>query len=338
MLGWVALPIVLGVLFFLIIKLSILRYVREHRTTSATDVPARPTRIRLLQYNVFWRPWFGHIGREEYLTERMRDTAAAIKDYDIVCIDEAWQAGSDLVASFIILCRANGFKYILTGLRPKFLSIFILDAGILVLSKFPVAEYEAITFDHGTRIDRLYPKGAIYARIRISTREHIHVVAAHLQATYANSSAQQLAKDRRVRKNQLRQTAELARRHVTDRFPLFVCADMNIDALSGSEYAFFDEVLNIDGFETHDTVCETLGRHPVTYGDVEEGEPADRVLTAETDYGTQQSLDYVFYLRPTEGDAVIAKVESSVEKFKVDRPYGQLSDHYGIATIIELAE
>jgi sphingomyelin phosphodiesterase len=332
------LALVLAVLLFLVVKLSIFRYVHEHRTTSRTDVPARPARLRLLQYNVFWRPWFGHIGREEYLAERMADTAAAIKDYDVVCIEEAWQAGSDLVASFITLCRTNGFKYVLTGLCPKLLSIFVIDAGLLVLSKFPIIEYDAITFTDSTGIDRLYPKGAVYARIRISAREHIHVVVTHLQATYSNASAQQQAKDQRARRNQLRQTAELARRRVTDRCPVFVCADMNIDGLSGSESAIFDQVLNIHGFERHDTVWETIGSHPVTYADIEDGEPADKVLTVETDYGARQSLDYVFYFRPVEGDAIVTKAESSVEKFKVDKPYGQLSDHYGIATIIELAE
>jgi endonuclease/exonuclease/phosphatase family metal-dependent hydrolase len=60
-------------------------------------------------------------------------------------------------------------------------------------------------------------------------------------------------------------------------------------------------------------------------------------LTVPEDYGWKLSLDYVFYFKPNDGDRVVRKAEAALEKFMVnDRPYTQLSDHYGIAVTLHL--
>jgi len=335
----IAVALILALILFLAIKFSVHHYVREYQPCSSSDVPESPARLKLLEYNVFWRPWFIHIGREEYLAGRMVDIAAAIKDYDIVCLCEAFQVGSNSAASFIQLCRSNGFKYILTGPKPAFLTLHALDSGLMILSKFPISESDAITFDAGTGVDRIFGKGAIYAKIRVSESEHFHLVLTHLQASYSDSRPNQSAKDVAVRRRQLSQACDLAKRHATDSHPLFLCGDFNVNSLSRSESELFDEVIAIDGFERHDTTFETLGYHPITYGDMEDGVATDQVLTVREDFCSQLTLDYVFYMRPAAGDRVIGRVGAVVEKFMVPgKNYGQLSDHYGITATIELAQ
>jgi endonuclease/exonuclease/phosphatase family metal-dependent hydrolase len=208
---------------------------------------------------------------------------------------------------------------------------------LLILSKYPVAAYDHVTFSNAVYRDKLYAKGAIYAKLRISALDFIHVVVCHLQATYGRDPPRC---DIEVRKKQLREINALIRKHVRDTLPIFVFGDFNIDALRGEEYSSFDSELVIPKFERIDTVFQSLRSHPVTYGGVDEnGNPTDVVLTVPEDLKAQASLDYIFYFKNTEKDWVVKRVAAEVEKFQVmDRPYKQLSDHYAISATIEVTD
>jgi endonuclease/exonuclease/phosphatase family metal-dependent hydrolase len=302
----------------------------------SSAVRSRQSSLRLFQYNVYWRPWWSHIGHPEFVRDRMLDTAEIIKSYDIVCIEEAWQSGSSVVADFVRICRKTGFQGVLTGPRPPFLSNRILGSGLLLLSKFPIVAHDWIEFDSGSRRDRLMGKGAIYGRIEVPACEHIHVIVTHLQASYMDDKDHGI--DEEVRKRQLNQVAEFIRKNVSDCAPVFLCGDLNIDGRVDEEYRIL-KGLKIEGFEMHDTLFESLGVHPVTDGALENGKLVDTVLTIPDDFGIEMSLDYVFYLKRTAelgGESVVRSVTSEVAECKVARPYPQLSDHFGVSTTIDL--
>ncbi|KAJ3299862.1 calcium calmodulin-dependent protein kinase type 1G [Borealophlyctis nickersoniae] len=97
-----------------------------------------------------------------------------------------------------------------------------------------------------------------------------------------------------------------------------------------------------------DLVYESMGVHPVTFGDVtEDGKPRETVLTAVDSLKSCGSIDYVFCLNgansnASAGDAdEVVKVEQKgtrVDKFLVEgEPFTQLSDHYGISTMLQVA-
>jgi endonuclease/exonuclease/phosphatase family metal-dependent hydrolase len=243
------------------------------------------------------------------------------------------------VKDFVAACETNGFVGVVTPPPPRFWSRHVLGSGLLLLSKFPILAHDFVQFDAASRRDKLFNKCAIYAKIRISSVEHLHIILTHLQASYMTCKDHSI--DRDVRRQQLKQVADLVRKNVTDHCPVFLCGDFNIDGRHEDEYRIFDEELKIDGFETHDTLFETLGFHPVTDGALENGEPVDKVLTIPEDFGIEMSLDYVFYLRPEHsvgGDRIVQSVSSELAKCTVAKVYPQLSDHYGVSTTINLLQ
>jgi hypothetical protein len=58
------------------------------------------------------------------------------------------------------------------------------DSGLIILSRYPIIEGSAMTYSSSSGSDRLANKGAVYARIQISSSEgdYIHVFNTHIQA------------------------------------------------------------------------------------------------------------------------------------------------------------
>jgi hypothetical protein len=112
---------------------------------------------------------------------------------------------------------------------------------------------------------------------------------------------------------------------VTDALPLFVLGNFNVNAREGNEYENLTRALKVQKREVVDVVYKETGEHPITYG-----APGERILTPPADREKGKSVDFAFYLKPSQ-DYVVEKVVGSVQKFAVEgRPYGQLSAHYGI--------
>jgi len=81
-----------------------------------------------------------------------------------------------------------------------------------------------------------------------------------------------------------------------------------------------------------------LGHHPITYGDVTSGEePKDLILTHPDSHYAQERLDYIFFSEGYnyEFNISVKKGSSKIQPFYTQGEiFGQLSDHYGIETII----
>ena len=319
-------------LMFLYLKWMIVRYVRLYSCEPTDEQPARPKHLKALQYNVFWRPEFSHIGREEYLRERMEQTVDRIVEdgYDLVGIEEAWQLGSDLVDDFVKLLRERGYKYIVSGELPGLFTRLCLDSGLLLISKYPIVAYDAMTYVDSYKIDYIYGKGALYGRVNVGNNAHVHVFVTHLQATYTLLASPE---DKAIRKKQLAQLRKFIEKNAIDGAPIMVFGDFNVDWLHSEEKELFDHELTLVGYDRIDTLPE----RPVTYADTEDGKPLETVLTVEKDLGGMMSLDYVFWFKHKDGDQVIENCKGRLEKFLVEgKPYRQLSDHYGIAVDIDM--
>lgn len=321
-------------MFFCYLKWLIIRYVRLYSCDKADEQPTRPKRIKAFQYNVCWRPVISHIGREEYLRERMEQTVEHIAeaDYDLIGIEEAWQLGSDLVDDFVKLLRERGYKYIVSGEVPGVFTRLCLDSGLLLISKFPVVAYDAMTYTDSYRIDYIYGKGALYARLNVGGGQHVHVFVTHLQATYSLLATPE---DKAIRKKQLAQLRKFIEKNACDGAPIFAFGDFNVDWLHSEEKELFDQELTLSGYDRIDTVPE----RPVTYADTVDGKPLETVLTVEPDFGGMMSLDYVFWFKNKEGDKVVKNCTGRLEKLLVEgKPYTQLSDHYALAVDIDLVD
>lgn len=54
--------------------------------------------------------------------------------------------------------------------RPPFLSKKFIDAGLVILSKYPIVDRDGIVFDFGNQIDSWAAKQVIYAKVHTSTQ------------------------------------------------------------------------------------------------------------------------------------------------------------------------
>jgi endonuclease/exonuclease/phosphatase family metal-dependent hydrolase len=327
------LVLLLAAFGFLLLKGVIAWFVKHYKEiTTPDDVPDRTPTIKCLQYNVDWCPSFCSFGREMYMTERMNQFAAAIKDYDIVCLEGAYQMGSDLVTSFVKICRGNGLRFVLSGDRPSGLKV--LDSGLLILSKYPVAAYEYAEFKAKGSI--FAQEGAIYCKLRTSALEFVHVVVTNLTKSKGKEPA---ASEKALRRKQQGEVVALIKRHVTDTLPLFVFGDFGIDGRNGNEYDTFKD-FKIEGFTRHDILHESLNEHPVTFGDTDDNDkPRENVLTEPEFRKAKASVDYIFHFKTEAKDWVVDSVKGSVEKFAVGgRQYTQLASHYGVEATITVTK
>ncbi len=99
-----------------------------------------------------------------------------------------------------------------------------------------------------------------------------------------------------------------------------------------------------DGFVVRDLAYETLGHHPVTYGDTVESSdgplrPRETVLTHTADHCCSLSIDYMLFLGKIDGEH-LQPVETKIEMFMCEPgeadPCTQLSDHYGVASLFKM--
>jgi endonuclease/exonuclease/phosphatase family metal-dependent hydrolase len=201
------------------IKASIWRFIKFYRCVTIPDhIPDRPESIKVLDYNLSCPPTPLNPLVPGPSAVRLGGILDKISQYDVVVLQGAYQAGSGAIADFISFARSI-FPYIASGPVPEFLSPVLEDAGLLILSKYPIIAHDVATFTRGSKA----LMGAIYAKIRFSPFENIHFIVTEL-----DDSAE-------TRKVQLGEILSLITKHVTDRLPIFVTGVLS----AGSDWQSF---------------------------------------------------------------------------------------------------
>jgi endonuclease/exonuclease/phosphatase family metal-dependent hydrolase len=285
--------------------------------------------------NVFWRPAFLHPLKQEYMEERSLLLLERAGDYDVLCLNEAFQFGSRIVHNFIQRAEAIGFKYVVSGPTVPILTRKSMDSGVLILSKYPILKTDAVVYSKGCGADSFAAKSGVYAQIAISKTRRVNVFATHLQASYHVATSADVG----IRASQYTELRELIAKCTsqspgTD--PIFLLGDMNIDSIGEKkEYLDMIDNLSIPGYELVDTLKSK--DHPATIAPAVEGgsEPAETYLTLKYDWGRQKSIDYIFLYLPPGLRPLYA---TEVQKFPVTgKPYRQLSDHVGLSCTFDFA-
>ncbi|OHT09748.1 Endonuclease/Exonuclease/phosphatase family protein [Tritrichomonas foetus] len=293
-----------------------------------TELPDEKKTLKMLQYNVFWRPWLLHLGTIEHVRERARLLVERLVDYDFVCLNESFHFGSDVANEFMETMKTKGFKYIVTSRRVPILSKFVIDSGVMILSKYPIVDTDSVTYSDGCNYDGFAAKGCVYAKIQISKKQHINVFATHLQASYTVVTE----KDYNVRANQIKDIHSLMSWRTTgDNSPTFLLGDMNIDFDRKREYSNMMESLDIPNFKVVDTLRTEEGTRPITIA-VNSDEAS---LTLKYDKNQPKSIDYIFVFEHDQ--SLIKSYTAKVEPMPVQgKPYDQLSDHCAVSCNVEL--
>jgi len=150
------------------------------------------TELSLLTWNINQWPTAlsGHRNRR-----RLDIVRRFVRDFDIVCLQEAWSATSQE------LCWEHRYHYLDDGR-----SAFGFGSGLLTLSRFPVVSSRFVRYAAAAIPDSMASKGISLATLRVPGQGVVHVINTHLQARFWPG----------VRKRQMREL---------DRFVEQRCAD-----------------------------------------------------------------------------------------------------------------
>jgi endonuclease/exonuclease/phosphatase family metal-dependent hydrolase len=322
------------------------------------------SQVRILSYNIYVRP-FVYSNKGDFKDERLEILLNEhFGNYDILALQEIFAFGHKNRKNFVIHeSKKHGLVHYAT-IGGSWLNLKPIDSGLLVLSRYPIVEYDKIIFSKGTSIDGWSTKGALSALIQIpckktsqndqdndtsSTITEILVFNTHTQAEYDQNDPSYWE----IQQSQVQELKEfIKKKHAQyPHVPMILCGDLNINARANPEsdgvesshnYNRMMEILSFDDNSEHvqwkDIVYEKLGHHPITFADtiVDNGKhvPKDYVLTNKATLGQRLRLDYIFLYQRNEDISVL---ETKVEPYFVNKQeFGQLSDHYAVTATLGL--
>jgi len=355
--------------------------------------------VFILTYNLFIRPPGIKSNSDDYKDERIEEFIAVMNQFDIIGIQEIFSRWSWRQNYIIERAYEKGFYYHAASVPHPVFSTFLLDGGLLLLSKYPIVENDGIIFPQGVHSDGLCSKGVVYAKIQItnSRNAYIHVFLTHTQASYGtkqsltvppgasfmsnlpmalsgnqtnlhgNACPSEVMRTKQLQ--QLKEFIELKAGH--DQQPIFILGDLNVNGRKYEEstedsepYKKMISILSSPAYHIRDVLKESFGGQPVTFADVREEQGGKLVaretqLTDHSELYTRQRLDYIFFAdkaptrlsvttTSTGGRMVLIDEEerhthsfkikdnsTMVQPFFVERrPFSQLSDHYGVSTVL----
>lgn len=334
-----------------------------------------PKQIKFLSYNIFLRPPGIHNNASDHKNARLNYFGEHILgNFDVVCLQEMFSYGSSRQTRMVAYAKKFGYDYYVSSPSKGILNAQV-DGGLMILSKYPIVKTQKLTYKRGIAIDRFSAKGAIYAKIAVQPKVHIHVFTTHLQSSSSEQATSLSDPSVAVRLTQiavLKEFIDECTRGKPSDEPILLLGVLNTNAIkpgspaseSSDEYKVMKNLLSGETihpalypnqatvsssgkhnrYKVSDLLKNSLKYHPVTYGDVVEGtkRPKETTLTAADDWGKCNCLDYIFWMNGINdgvGSNIIVKENATrVEKFLVDGvPFSQISDHYGVSTSISIS-
>lgn len=200
--------------------------------------------IKILTYNIFLRALVKN-NESDWKEERLEDFCSIIHDYDIVCLQEMFGTFNNRKQTLIRAATMAGFFFFIDSSSPDFLSKYMVDGGLLILSRFPIVSHCYSQFRYGVVADSLAEKGILYAKISIKNT-YLHVFTTHLQASYNDSGERNYLISFKTRMDQIKQvnyimTNILIKEYNKSQDKVLLVGDFNVDAL---EYCHREPVRN----------------------------------------------------------------------------------------------
>lgn len=346
--------------------------IKNNNKSNLTD-----ERIRLLTYNFFCRPPPINTNKDDYKDSRLKDFIDQLKNFDIICFQELFTTLNDRKHRMIREGATQGLKYYLAPKVPSFFSKYLVDSGLLILSRYPIIEHDFYEYFLNVSGDATTNKGVLFAKIEIKKNKFLFLFNTHLQASYFDDTQANIDFTIKVR---AKQTEELINfiYNILLKIPqkdvengkIILAGDFNIDAhdnkfarerykipkYNDTEYNIFKEKINKLG-KAIDLMKKKYNDHIYTFGNNEKKE-YDHVLTGKADLNIKQTLDYIWEIIPDYNLSIFksqmniindnienneinnnnnGKIEVNYDSLKVqeflikDRPYQQLSDHFGVS-------
>ncbi|KAF2069907.1 hypothetical protein CYY_008778 [Polysphondylium violaceum] len=201
-----------------------------------------------------------------------------IQEFDIICFQELFSAFSYRQRRFIQQAKTQGFLYSAASpLPPYFKSTFLVDGGLVVLSKYPIKETGYLLYTQGVDSDMLASKGVLYTKIQTSPDKMIHLFTTHLQASYAHpevpgqvatstttATANPNIKNDSIRTIQLNQLRDfILSKTFDDQHTIILAGDLNVDGRTSRDNAKDSKTY----IEMLDILCNTNKKYTSTLVD-----------------------------------------------------------------------
>jgi len=269
-----------------------------------------PKKVRMLTYNIFLRP----PGIKNNLSDHKNARHAIfgenyLKSFDIVALQEMFSYGSSRLSRMVHFAKKYGFEYYVSSPSRSVFNAQV-DGGLMIMSKYPIVRTDKMTFKRGVHSDRFSAKGAIYAKIALTSNFSVHVFTTHLQSTNDRyPSLMDPSVTARLRQvTMLKEFIDECTRNKAPHEPIILLGDMNTNARmrstehgkeSSEEYQMLKKILKGDvlkspsneagpsppqsptssntsvaepiRYKINDLAYDAYGHHPITYGDVVEG-------------------------------------------------------------------
>jgi len=314
-----------------------------------------PYDVKLLSYNIFLRPPLIRNNADDMKNERLQEfMKSQLENYDIICLQEMFSLANYRQQLLLKTAWEKGFPYYAKSVDPHWLSGKFIDAGLVILSKYPILSTDGMIYCAGNQIDSWAAKQVIYAKIQISPTFFIHVFTTHMQASYYDNHESINVINDKARASQVQELADFVKSKTENSpYPVIIAGDFNIDSRGeNAEYKYMMDTLRTGKPAIKDLLKEAYNEHPITYGDyhevphdTDEGEvvnkPRELHLTHTADHCCGLSIDYIF-MADTEANRaenIMDVKETKVEEFFVDPgafKFTQLSDHYGVSTTLRV--
>jgi len=326
---------------------------RDHLGVTFGGKFESPYNVRVLTYNIFLRPPLIKNNEDDFKNERLAEfLRTEIDRFDIVCLQEMFNLANYRQQLLLQIAREKGFPYYAKSVNPSWFSGKFIDAGLVILSRYPIWETDGMIYRSGNQIDGWAAKQVIYAKVQVTPNYFVHVFTTHMQASYYDNHQSINVINDKARATQVQEMADFikAKTEISP-YPVLITGDFNIDSVQeNEEYQYMFNTLKGAKPTVKDLLKEFHNSHPITYGDffhtpheTEMGKmvpvPRDTVLTHKADYCCGLSIDYIM-IADTEENArekVVEVTDTQVEPFFVDgHKFGQLSDHYGISTTLRI--
>jgi len=137
--------------------------------------------IHLLTYNIYLLP----VKTNEYSTFdnfRVNQFINKIDKYNIICLQEVFTNNYKNINLLLKKCKEKGYNSYFVK-TPSFFSQYLVNGGLLILSKFKIHDSGFVPFFYNKSYDSLSEKGILYIKI-ICNNKPIYVFNTHLQANY----------------------------------------------------------------------------------------------------------------------------------------------------------
>ncbi|HVX15753.1 MAG TPA: endonuclease/exonuclease/phosphatase family protein [Pirellulales bacterium] len=289
--------------------------------------PSKPLTVRVLTYNTHLLPrlaeaFASHRGRGDYRAETI---GHRIAEHDLVGLCEVFDPTyrDSLIRS--AQAATDGKFHVFWTKKPR--GIGFANSGLLLLSVFAIEASHSITYTsasgfatEGFRADGFAAKGAIHARLRVRENPPLELdcFLTHLESRSDTARAAQLW-----------QLAEFMRMHVSARRPALLMGDLNVRADSASSG---------DQRSPYLQLVAALAGAGIEWIDVwsDAGRGADGTSDPLAEDGGHR-IDYIWLSPPPTGRSSPLVRDIEVLRFlDTTVPGGSLSDHSGVACIMEL--